>query len=115
VAWFTVAAVGVGFVLQNPYAFLAGFISITYLGLEAVRFRRFITAVTDRLDVKVAPTHLSGFVADNFRLDVVIANSYKLPVRIIGSRPRVASQLRVEAGEKKEYLLPSGSEFHTGV
>jgi uncharacterized protein (DUF58 family) len=111
VTWFAAAAVSIGILLKNPFALLAAFISLAYLGLQAVRFRRFITALADKLSVKIAQTHLHTLVADNFRLDVVITNSHKLPVKILDSRPKVSSQLKMVGREKRAHTLPSGSEF----
>jgi len=115
VAWFAAAALCVGIFLQNPFALLAGFISVAYLGFQAVQFRRFITSLTYALGVEILQTHVNALVADSFTLNVVITNSHKLPVRIIGSRPKSPSPLVVDMEEWNAYTLPSGADLHSEV
>lgn len=97
--------------MQNPFALAAAITSFAYLGVQAVRFRRFVTTLADRLIIELLPAHVATFVAVNFKLVLVITNSHNVPANIIGSRPKTL-QLAIVKPDNKTHLLPGDSDLH---
>ncbi|MGA2973280.1 MAG: DUF58 domain-containing protein [Candidatus Bathyarchaeia archaeon] len=114
-AWFGAAAITVGLFSLNPFAVLAAAISFAYLGVRAVQFKRFISALSDRIEVRIVPLHLSTLVNAKFRLEAELTNSYRLPVRIIRFHLKVPPQVEAATEQSGVQLLGSQSELHIGV
>ena len=115
VTWFVAASFMIGLLLQNPFALVTAVAVLAFLGLQAVRFRRFLTFLADKLSVNIIPAHISTFVAVNFKLSAIITNAHKIPVRIISSRPKISRQVVSVADEGGRYFLLGGSEYQVDV
>jgi len=112
--WFGALSICVGFLFLNQFALLAASICFVYIGLNAVRFKRFITAVSDRIEVKIVPSVVSLLVDNQVDLAAIIANSHSSPVKVIGFRLKTPEQIHEESKEAKEQLLQNGSNLHLG-
>jgi uncharacterized protein (DUF58 family) len=67
------------------------------------------------LVVTVTPTHISGFVAEDFTLHIVIHNLSPRLIKLIDCYPKIPLQLKSGRWENRAYSLPGDSEFHTEV
>ena len=113
--WFGALSICVGFLFLNQFALLAASICFVYIGLNAVRFKRFITAVSDRIEVKIVPSVVSLLVDNQADLAAIISNSHSSPVKVIGFRLKTPEQIHEESKEAKEQLLQNGSNLHLGL
>jgi len=86
-----------GLLFLNPFVILAAAVLLGYLGFRAVQFRRFCTAIADRLEVRLHPLNLTGLVAIPFKLHAAIHNSYHLPARLSAFRLKILDQITGEA------------------
>lgn len=114
-AWFGAAAITVGLFSLNPFAVLAASMSFAFLGIRAIQFKRFISALSHRIEVRIAPSHLSTLVNAKFRLEAELTNSYRLPARIIRFYLKVPPQVEASTEQSGVQVLGSQSELHIGV
>ncbi len=82
------------------------------MGFRAIQFRRYITAISDRIDVKIIPSAVSTLVGTNVDLEAVISNSHSMQAKIIGFRLKVPAQIENDSKDIEQHLLPSGSNIH---
>lgn len=82
------------------------------MGLNAIHFKRCITAVSDRIEVKIQPSAVSALVNTQIDLEAIISSLHSVPARVVGFRLRTPVQIREESKGPSEQLLRSGVALH---
>jgi uncharacterized protein (DUF58 family) len=110
---FGAASIFVGFLFLNPFAAFAACVCFVYIGLNAVHFKRDITAIGDRIEVKIVPSALSVLVDTEVDLAAVISISHSRPAKVVAFRLQTPAQIHVERKVPEEHLLRSGTALHS--
>jgi hypothetical protein len=82
------------------------------MGLRAVQFRRFITAIGGHIEVKIVPSAISTLVDNEVNVDVVLSNSYSHAANFTVFRVKTPTHIATEPKGPYEYSLRSGSDIH---